>query len=107
VVGGGSNTGLTVDGVVVATPSANQNALADARGTFNRAFAFGTGSTATAFGGDPANPLSSAGNNTAITLGAGANSYAGRRPVGGGGNTPNNQFAFAGPGKNAVNGVNP
>jgi hypothetical protein len=50
------------------------------------------------------------GNNTAISLGGGANSYAGERPFvpfPPGSNTPNNSFAFAGPGKTAVNAVNP
>jgi hypothetical protein len=68
-------------------------------------FSFGNGSTALAMGGDPA--LSTIGNNTALSLGNSANSYAGQRPIFGGSNTPNNSFAFAGPGKNAINTVNP
>jgi hypothetical protein len=77
-------------------------------GSFNRAFVVGDGSTAVVFGGDATGTPTptSIGNNTALTFGNGANSYAGVIPVIGG-TTPNNQFAFAGPGKNAVNAVNP
>jgi hypothetical protein len=103
----GPNSGLIVDNLIIpATPSGGTHALAS--GTFNRAFAFGDGSTATAIGGDPANPLTSVGNNTAITLSNGTNSYAGQLPPAfNTSNSPNNQFAFAGPGKNAINGINP
>jgi hypothetical protein len=106
----GNNPGITVgaDTVVAPNSAGTQFAEASALGNFNRAFAFGNGSTANAFGGDPTNPLGSIGNNTAITVGAGANSYAGQVPVlplti----NSPNNQFSFAGPGKVAINAVNP
>jgi hypothetical protein len=69
----------------------------------------GDGSTAIAVGGDAtgnATPTS-IGNNTALTFGKGANSYAGTIPPIANTNAPSNQFAFAGPGKNAVNTVNP
>ena len=37
----------------------------------------------------------------------GSNAYAGALPPAGNGNSPGDQFALAGPGKSAVNSVNP
>jgi hypothetical protein len=78
-----------------------------AAGTSDRAFALGNGSTASVVGGPIKGAPTPVGNNTAISLGNGANSYAGAIPSMLGTNSPNNQFAFAGPGKNAVNAINP
>jgi hypothetical protein len=90
-------------------PGASQFTAAEAIGRFNRAFAVGDGSVALAVGGDGTGTPTptSIGNNTALTLGNGANSYAGTIPPVAGTKAPNNQFAFAGPGKNAVNTVTP
>ena len=88
-------------------PNANQPTVAQAEGTFNRAFVVGNGSFAIANGGTLVGPPTSIGNNTALTFGNGTNSYAGSIPFTTPGFTPNNQFALAGPGKNAVNTVNP
>jgi hypothetical protein len=41
------------------------------------------------------------------TNGIGSNAYAGALPPAGNGNSPGDQFALAGTGKNAVNSVNP
>jgi len=78
-------------------------------GSFNRVFTLGDRSTSNAVGGAIIGTptLTSIGNNTAITVGKGANSYAGTISTTPGRNSPSNQFAFAGPGKNAVNAVNP
>jgi hypothetical protein len=81
--------------------------FAEASGTFNRAFALGDGSIALANGGNRLGVPRSIGNNTAISLGTGANSYAGAIPAVAGGTTPNNQFAFAGAGMKAINAVVP
>ena len=88
-------------------PSANYRTFAEASGTFNRAYPLGDGSIALANGGNRVGPPTSIGNDTAISLGNGANSYAGTIPVVANTNSPSNQFAFAGPAKNAVNTVNP
>jgi hypothetical protein len=107
----GANPGFDIDGHQLISSPASEPTTAVAAGAFNRAFVAGNGSTAYSYGGDQANPLTSVGNNTAVTLGDRANSYAGERPFvafpPGATNTPNNSFAFAGPGKNAINAVNP
>ena len=106
----GPNPGFTLDGHQLRPPSRTERTTAVAGGAFNRAIVVGDGSTACSYGGDQANPLTNVGNNTAVSLGGGANSYAGERPFVAfppGSNTRNNSFAFAGPGKTAVNAVNP
>jgi hypothetical protein len=103
----GPNPGLAVGAQPISLPSASRSTTANALGTFNRAFSVGDGSLAIAVGGNVFGPPTSIGNNTALTFGNGAGSYAGTVPPLVGNNAPNNQFAFAGPGKNAVNTVNP
>ena len=104
----GNNPGINIPGLSGApNTTGTAETSAEGAGTFNRAFAFGNGSLALANGGDPTNPLGSVGNNTAIALGGNTTSYAGQIPLQPlTGNTPNNQFAFSGPGKIAVNNVN-
>jgi hypothetical protein len=102
----GPNPGMVLDQFTQIPPSANTRTTAAALGAFNRALVIGTGSVVIANGGDANNPLTNIGNNTAIALGDGSNAYAGVLPVSGG-TAPNNQFAFAGPGKNALNVINP
>ena len=80
---------------------------AEASGTFNNSFSLGDGSITLANGGNRVGPPTSIGNNTAIGLGAGAVVYAGANPPTANQTTPNNQFALAGPGKLAVNTINP
>jgi hypothetical protein len=108
-IGNTANNGLMVGQQTVVNPLPNHGATAEALGSFNRAFTLGDGSTSTAVGGAIIGTptLTSIGNNTAITVGKGANSYAGTIPTTPGSDSPSNQFAFAGPGKNAVNAVNP
>jgi len=114
----GPNPGMVVttgeNGVAIpATDS--EDAFAQAVGFGNRAIAVGDGATAAALGGDGLASISKfpirrpkIGNNTAITLGKGSNSYAGSLPPKAPpGNAPKNQFAAAiGDHRNALNGIN-
>lgn len=102
----GANVGFSVPPSVGQSPSPNRSTGVFAAGTFNRAFAFGDGSVAVSIGGPITGAPTPIGNNTAISLGNGADSYAGTIPSALGTNSPNNQFAFAGPAKTAVNTVN-
>jgi hypothetical protein len=101
----GNNPGLPAISLAPNT-TGTQGAEAAAIGNFNRAFTVGNGGLAVAAGGDTADPLTSVGNNTAISSGN-ASSYAGVPFAAPFGNSPNNQFALAGPGKIATNAVNP
>jgi hypothetical protein len=102
----GPNPGFVLPNILN-QPGPTHRTFAEAAGTFNRAFAFGDGSIALADGGPITGALLPIGNNTAISLGNSANSYAGTIPVDFNTNSPNNQFAFAGSFKTAVNAVNP
>jgi hypothetical protein len=113
----GPNPGMVIttgDTGVAVPETANQNTFAQAIGVRNVAVALGDGSTATVWGGNPGTSPWPAvrrpqvGNNTAITIGNGSNSYAGALPPKiPPGNSPNNQFAAAvGHHRNAVNGIN-
>ena len=93
----------------------SEDAFAQAVGFGNRAIAVGDGATAAALGGDGLASISKfpirrpkIGNNTAITLGKGSNSYAGSLPPKAPpGNAPKDQFAAAiGDHRNALNGIN-
>jgi hypothetical protein len=103
----GPNAGFAVPNLVAFGPVANQRTFAEAAGSFNKAYAIGDGSRALANGGVRVGVPTSIGNDTAISMGNGANSYAGTIPSAVGTNSPSNQFAFAGSGKNAINTVNP
>jgi hypothetical protein len=114
----GPNSGMVItpgaDGLQI--PAQDREATAAvAVGFGNRALAIGDGATAGAVGGDGSALISKLpnrrlqiGNNTAVSVGKGSNSYAGSLPPKfPPGNAPKNQFAGAlGDHKNALNGIN-